>query len=944
MNRYRLIYTLLLTALMASMNVSAGVTIGGNVYGGGNLADVKTNTTVNMGGGTVEGNVYGGGNLGDVGTINKEAPNMNYKWTNETGVLGDDYTYNNTGVCTVSITNGTIGRVEGNQDEDHGNVFGGGKGLEDTYECEKAMVYKATVIIGNGTVKRNTYGGGKVGRVENDTRVTIGLGGESDGSTEYYEKQTGEGGTVTYNKVTVAAGQSVIGKYVRSGVEGSYVYTLIEANAHPVVEGCVFGAGAGVDTHGYSALVRGDASVTIQGNASVKKNVYGGGEKATVGRYWVSVVAEDPTDHAPSTMPPGMPYKTKGGGACTVKVLGNAVIGPDGAASETAGHVFGAGQGIAPSHYLGNVEVLTDTTYMPKRMMRYSSTSYSDDDHKKTWEYYGEGTEFVWDYFNTREKYFNFLQTLALATETHVTINGTASPTSVKGSVYGGSESGFVQDDTEVTIESGVIGATGSFGNVFGGGKGLATFAEAGKVKGNTNVAISGGTMYGTVYGGGELGDVGTITKTDIRNYTWKANTGKCEVEITGTSADIKGNVFGAGKGEPDTFWCEKAMADNTSVSITNGTVGLNVYGGGEKGRVEHDAEVTIGPETGTCTLDIKGSVFGAGKGVVTHGYSALVRGNTTVTVQSNAVVEKSIYGGGEIASVGKYGLDAKGMPSELKGGGDCVVTILGAVQIGTNGGGNVFGAGKGETPIWVYNSGDKSGWSKRMMTHNSSYKLADKGTKWDYSDATEQYVWEYFPSSTQFSKYLETLALATNPTVTINGTIDGTGTTYTVNGSVYGGGEIGITKGAVIVNINGGTIAKDVYGGGALADSNTGNWSPNKNYVVATTLTEGETYFIKEDVYTEITNEGAVAEEDVHYYTKSGETYVEDNNLNVGDLVTGKYTKSEAYTAVAYEYATAHLGTYYETEGGWTDASGTAWKNQGRCLRWRSGPEDGLQ
>ena len=56
MNRYRLIYTLLLTALMASTNVSAGVTVKGNVYGGGNLADVKTNTTVNMGGGTVAGN------------------------------------------------------------------------------------------------------------------------------------------------------------------------------------------------------------------------------------------------------------------------------------------------------------------------------------------------------------------------------------------------------------------------------------------------------------------------------------------------------------------------------------------------------------------------------------------------------------------------------------------------------------------------------------------------------------------------------------------------------------------------------------------------------------------------------------------------------------------------------------------------------------------------
>ena len=39
----------------------AQVTVYGNVYGGGNLADVKVNTRVNMSAGTVAGNVFGGG-------------------------------------------------------------------------------------------------------------------------------------------------------------------------------------------------------------------------------------------------------------------------------------------------------------------------------------------------------------------------------------------------------------------------------------------------------------------------------------------------------------------------------------------------------------------------------------------------------------------------------------------------------------------------------------------------------------------------------------------------------------------------------------------------------------------------------------------------------------------------------------------------------------------
>ena len=43
--------------------------------------------------------------------------------------------------------------------------------------------------------------------------------------------------------------------------------------------------------------------------------------------------------------------------------------------------------------------------------------------------------------------------------------------------------------------------------------------------------------------------------------------------------------------------------------------------------------------------------------------------------------------------------------------------------------------------------------------------------------------------------------------------------------GSVFGGGEAGIVKENVVVNINGGEVTQDVYGGGALANTNTDNW-----------------------------------------------------------------------------------------------------------------------
>ena len=177
--------------------------------------------------------------------------------------------------------------------------------------------------------------------------------------------------------------------------------------------------------------------------------------------------------------------------------------------------------------------------------------------------------------------------------------------------------------------------------------------------------------VKGNVYGGGELGCVGTYAfTTDMRNFYWtnellEANkttytynsTGVSNVTVNGSSAVIKGNVFGAGKGKDDSFWCEKGIVYSSNVSISAGTVEKNVYGGGEVGRVETNTLVKIGPDTGTGAPTINGSVFGAGAGVETHGYSTLVRGNTTVTVQSGAKVKQNVYGGGEIAAVGKYSL-----------------------------------------------------------------------------------------------------------------------------------------------------------------------------------------------------------------------------------------------------------------------------------------------
>ena len=782
-----------------TINISGG-TVGvngtagdGNVFGAARgsakaatsngYALVRNYTTVNIGGkASVKGNVYGGGELGCVGRYKITEDMRNFYWTDEE--LEEEktsYTYNNTGVSNVNISGGTIGA----------HVFGGGKGKADTFWCEKGIVYKTNVSITDGTVNGNVYGGGEVGRVETDATVKIG-------------PDTGIGS--------------------------------------PDVKGNVFGAGAGVETHGYSALVRGNTYVTIQSSAKVGESVYGGGKIAAVGKYYL--VNQEYLDTHPGTkLEIGMPYSLVSDelGICTVNVKGKAQIGYKG-----TGHVFGAGKGQEPVYYLGDVVSYTNRDDMPRRMMSYNPALYNDEEDnllKDLWEYTDASEKYVWEYFDTKAKYLTFLETLGLVTQTDLTTGGEAT---VSGNIYGGSESGFVQHNVKVKLkESCVIGTTTTDGNVFGGGLGLAYFSEAGRVSGSTDVTIEGGTARGNVYGGGSLGDVGTINKADIKNYKWTDeanpgdtytynNTGVCNVTITGGTIGIDnpekpeehGNVFGGGKGLADNFWCEKAMVYSTNVSIKNSgtTVKGSVFGGGQIGRVEDDVKVEIGTESGTDEPEIKGDVFGAGKGLKTHGYSALTRGNVNVTIQGSAKVGESVYGGGEIASVGRYKIKEGdnnplgapdwvlvGMPYSLanSGSGKCVVIVRDNAEIGpdnmvmhntTTGkpddSGHVIGAGKGVLPYEGFgvtnDDWETTPW--RMAPGN----IEEQFTEAYYTEHSETY--EGHDYKTDYFKYIETLALATETEVTISGNAF-------VKGSVYGGSLNGYVQHDTKVTIEGGQI-----------------------------------------------------------------------------------------------------------------------------------------
>lgn len=792
----------------ATLNIDGSTTVFGNVYGGGEESDVAGNTLVNMNGGT--------------------------------------------------IGNGSSG------DSEHGNVFGGGKGVADSFKCLKAMVgventnngntdisteetNKGTkVIIGNGTVNGTVYGGGEVGRVEWNTVVKIGL---------------------------------------PSGT------------SKPEIKGSVFGAGKGVEQYGYAALVRGNTFVTIQGDAKVGYNVYGGGEIASVGKY--SIASAEYAASNPE-IEEGMPYSLANSksGFCNVTVRGNAMIGPDNmkmynpetGKPDDSGHVFGAGKGILPYENIDGFKCkLTGEAHAGKKHPGRMAPG-------DVWECY-EGDE---------DAYLLFIETQALATQTNVIIGGNAF---VKGSVYGGSENGHLQHDTHVTIEGDCqigagfdkstnkslpkysnwptetqniteswaecahwdydgndgapydpyaiykktvdgkdryyydeacteanyaegganIGKDGHtyYGNVFGGGSGIVPYAPgkwhraAGSVGGNTVVDITGGHILTSVYGGNEQTDVGTykkdangkITTTPADEDVEKGTPGgKCTINMTGgtvgvprTKADMQAHpvtcyVYGAGKGDQRIFFNTWTNVINTEVNISG-------------------------------TARIYGSTFGGGEdGHVIEDAKTNIGGDVIIGTTGTSSVDGNIFGGGR-------GFSATALTAGVVGG-NVDVNISGGTILGT-----VFGGGRLASVGTYFANAESDNYGKMQAdtdtdTHGhitinisgGSIGATNNSGELAASEASIGDVYGGCKGTLDDSNF----GISKTTTVEISGSA-------TINNSVYGGGEAGNVQGNVSVTLKGGTVVGDFYGGGALAHTNIADQITDPNDVNYVPLTAQE-------------------------------------------------------------------------------------------------------
>ena len=803
----------------------------GNVYGGGRGIDhmmdtssqysltagrVEGNTFVEVSGGKIYHDVFGGGSLATVGTATVDSNTGEVTYEGETGN------------SEVHIKGGIIG-YSVNTDQQGFNcgfVYGGCRGLAvapSDDAVKMAYVHNANVYIEPGAdIKGSVFGGGANGHVKADTYVEI------------------SGGSI---------GTALMADEVGFDDNGVAV--------KPVFRGNVYAGGRGVDLYqqegsdSYSltaGAVYGNADLKMTGG-HVWHNIYGSGAMASVGTVkakpdGIHVHDEIVDDGGNIVNPDGSDVNyltgmfTDNTGTVTVTITGG-IVGDTtpGHEGRNNGRVYGAGRGVSAnrSDLVASMEYVNDTEV---NIGTDGQTSFTA----------GEDAPYIY------------------------------------GAVFGGGENGHVKTDTHVNIYSGIIGwpldegesqryktaADGSaknpfLGHVFGGGRGVDPLyhestetrsSTAGRVYGHTFVTMTGGVVRRAIYGGGLLASVGIyrLAASDLHIIDEieddDLNAGKATITISGgyignvdasgsalsgsssagyaflAPGDNNGHVFGSSCGMvADNFteggvaidqqYRQMGYAHSSEVNISGGHLFGSVFGSGENGHVWSDARLNIsGGEIGsaTSTLIYDGNVYGSGRGV-DHPHGTIsetagkVQGNTTVNI-TGGIVWRDVYGGGSLASVGQE--SEEGNDSYKAVTDDPLTTNPFPYKSGLT---RVYINGTTETTPDIHGSvyGSGRGVASTVTTYRQAAYV--KNTLVTIGKA---HIWQNVFGGGNAGHVRRN---------TVVDVLD----QATVDGNVYGGGAgslasptAGLVNHDVEVNVKGGLIRGDVYGGGAIANTNT--------------------------------------------------------------------------------------------------------------------------
>lgn len=327
----------------------------------------------------------------------------------------------------------------------------------------------------------------------------------------------------------------------------------------------------------------------------------------------------------------------------------------------------------------------------------------------------------------------------------------------VKGSVYGGGQSTPV-----ITRYNGTEGLDGKYGV-----DGLLNVAQV--FAGNVDITIW-GVVNGSVYSGGKGIDTSLFKDTASPEYReWTKIIGMKESGELGYIPWFVGSedkvLFKETAGTYDSFALSTSSSASTvafrSVTMTDGTIGGSVYGGGAIGITDvGTGTISVFVNSGT----ISGSVYGGGMGLkdITE-VGKVQAGRIEVTIGTSTtepIIKGSVYGGGA------YSFTASEIAVVIKSG---------------NVYGNVFSGGLG-----TINSQSTAG--KRTLNMSGGRV---KGSVYGSSS--------YGNDGKEGTKFTTSILISAGR----------------VDGSVYGGGFKGETYGDTSIKVEGtASIGMSVYGG----------------------------------------------------------------------------------------------------------------------------------
>ena len=335
--------------------------------------------------------------------------------------------------------------------------------------------------------------------------------------------------------------------------------------------------------------------------------------------------------------------------------------------------------------------------------------------------------------------------------------------------------------------------------NVYGGGNYGATGISSTSNKNNTNINIYGGTIEGSVYGGGNNNGAGSSSKTSTIN-------------IIMSNGTVKGSIYGGSR-------TVGIVYGNVNINVNRGQIDNSVYGGGEGGYrnsqntgtfVTGNINIELGDNnTTTDNLHIDKSVYGGSAfGTVNSQRRTTTVSNNTTNVTINNGQITSVYGGGEGNNIytpyvcGNVTVNINGgIIENVFGGNDLKGTPNGKVEVNIYGGQitNAY-AGGNQTEINNPKINLRGGIVENAYGGGNNAKVTTSNVLVEGSKITNVYGGSNISGDVSNSNVIVYSGILTN---------------------VYGGNNQGGSTDKTNVEINGGTI-ENIYGGGEKTDVTT--------------------------------------------------------------------------------------------------------------------------